>query len=502
MSRADGSPVLLNYWDLTNPHSTVCATSGGGKTVSMEHELMMEMLTNPKLQAYYIDPQGVLGNFANLVDGTMIDLGSKGKAIINPMDKYVLNGREEELGERLQFLRPLIELMLKCEMTATERSAFTRAIKRLYYHFEDGESILPILERSYVMQTLYAPIHKRLGEVMAKLKEIYDFLREKYQIPTTGRVAGIRGATRPTRPVCHLEGGRWYYKGEGETATALPEMKLKEGEAQPAPVWYPAKEWFNSLAQEFSRLVQEEGVFDGLDRVAKRSAIRDAFIELKLGMPILEDLMPFLAAEEIPHLVSNLEPYYDRAVYGDLFNGYTNVALDKRFVGFNVRDLDDPILKSIRIFQVINFTWGMVRGRRIPGKAVIPCRFIVDEFGVLLETFPDVVNYVSTLFKRGRYFGLAMTIIVQNLSSLLDYPAAKECVENSSRILLLKQEKTALHRIQSHFGLTNSQVEALLNARPGDALQKVNEQWVQFKYTVPKEHLAAYDTRPKQAEEI
>jgi hypothetical protein len=75
-------------------------------------------------------------------------------------------------------------------------------------------------------------------------------------------------------------------------------------------------------------------------------------------------------------------------------------------------------------------------------------------------------------------------------------------VENSSRILLLKQEKTALHRIQSHFGLTASQTEALLNARPGDALQKVNEQWVQFKYTVPKEHLAAYDTRPKQTEEI
>jgi len=66
------------------------ATTGGGKTVSLQEEIMWKIAHNsPKVTSLYIDPQ-VLGNLAWLVGGTVLDLGPKGNAVINPMDRYVL----------------------------------------------------------------------------------------------------------------------------------------------------------------------------------------------------------------------------------------------------------------------------------------------------------------------------------------------------------------------------------------------------------------------------
>jgi hypothetical protein len=515
ISKADGSLITYNRRLGVNPHSVFCATSGSGKSFAQMVELLRELLSNLKQECFYIDPQGVFGPFAEMVGGTVIDMGPKGHAIINPVDKYVLNGKPEELGERLAFLRPLVEIMLRAEMSATERSGFTRAIKRLYAHFEQGENILPVLTRSYATQTIYSPIHPYIVDwqdpkdgqwhegIITKLSRIYSVLREKYRIPSVGLFRGIEGAAQMRRPICHLEseGGRWIYRGEGETDVPLPPEKVAFGKRVSAAVYYPDRAWLRAIMKEFQELVAQEQVFNGLDSTAMSAAIRDGFVGLKLGMPILEDLMPFLAAEGQATMVSNLEQFVDPAVYGPLFNGYTNVTLDRRFICFNVRDLSDEMLKNIRIFQIINYTWGMVRGRREPGKPVTPVIFVVDELGVLLKTFSSVGDYLATLFMRGRYFGLAMVVIVQNMSNLLDHPSVRECVENAQRVVFMKQDPAAIPRIKAEYHLTDGQLMTLIRARPGEGLQRIDGKWVHFSYEIPDQYLKAWDTNPANAPE-
>jgi type IV secretory pathway VirB4 component len=507
-NKSDGSLVTFNRWRLINPHTVIIATSGSGKTVGQLIEIMREMLKNPDLQAFYIDPQGVLEKFARLVGGTVLDLGPEGNVVINPMDRYVLNGKPEKIGPRLNFLNALFELMTRAELSASERSIVARAVKRLYHHFEEGESMLRLLELTFMSNPLYTPLrpylrsyidpetNQRRPGIMTQLKVVYEKLREKHNIPSTGLVAGQGSASAYKRPVCRLgNDNRWYYTGGGETSEQFvdPVKGRSLHDAKPAPVWYPDQEWYGKLAEEFSSMVQDEGIFDSLDLTALGSAIRDSFVELKLGMPILSDLFPFLAAEGATNLVSNLEQYADPEVFGKMFNGFTNVALDRRFISFNVRDLGEELLRPIRISQAINFTWGMVRAVKRPRL------FCCDEFGLLVQNFTEVGNYMRDLFMRGRAFGLAMTVIVQNVTSLLDYQAALQCIENADRVILMRQQKTAIHRLKAHYELTDGQVNTLLAAEPGEALEMINHRWLHVKYSADPQHLRAFDTRPDES---
>jgi hypothetical protein len=124
--------------------------------------------------------------------------------------------------------------------------------------------------------------------------------------------------------------------------------------------------------------------------------------------------------------------------------------------------------------------------------------FVVDEFGLLVQNFADVGTYVRDLFMRGRAFYLSMTAVVQNITSLLDYQAALQCVENADRVVLLRQQKTAIHRLKNHFELTDGQVYTLLGAEAGEALELIDGRWLHVKYAIAPQHLKAFDTRPQE----
>jgi hypothetical protein len=206
-------------------------------------------------------------------------------------------------------------------------------------------------------------------------------------------------------------------------------------------------------------------------------------------MPVLSDLLPFLAAERLNVLVESLENFVSPSGYGAMFNGFTNVRLDKRLIVFNVLDLDRDDLRAIRMFQVIDYTWSLAKAVKRPRL------FIADEFGLLCK-HQDVGNYISNLFRRGRAFFLSMTAIVQNITNLLDYEAGLVCLELSERVVLMRQTEIAIERLRERFRLTGGHVNYLLRARNGECLQIIDGRRVRVKYDVPDLHLPFYDTRP------
>ena len=82
-------------------------------------------------------------------------------------------------------------------------------------------------------------------------------------------------------------------------------------------------------------------------------------------------------------------------------------------------DQDD--LRTIRLFQFLNYVWAIVRA--------YPKRYIcvIDEMGDMLESYEEVGNFARRLWMRGRRFGFAMHGIVQNLLSLTSNKNATAC---------------------------------------------------------------------------
>lgn len=513
-NKDDGSLVTFNRWlkTSTNPHTVIIATTGGGKTVTQMHELMGEFLKNPDMEGYIIDIQNVLGPFCKQVGGVVIDLSLAGKACINPMDRYICMGNPETVGERLTFLYALFSLMIKSDLAPAERNAIGNAAKRLYHHFEEGENSLGVIYANFANNPFYAPLRpyladykatdeegREIGErqpgIMTKLRRIYDHLTAKYQIPSTGLVTGCENpyTGEYSRPICRLYDGKWWYCGEGSTTEPYQEPEeitnLPPSKSRPPAVWYPHPDLWQRIADEYSELVQKEGIFDALDLTAREPAIRDAAIELKKGQPLLGDFLPYLMAEGAINLAANLAAYTDEELFGPVFNHYTNIDLDARFISWNCKDLDEGTLRPIRMFQVVNLIWARVRAYRKRRM------FICDEFQTLVQNFTDVANFVRDLFQRGRFFRLSMTAIVQNITALLDYPQALICCQNADRIVLLRQNPLAIDRLQSRFDLTEGELEILRSAKQGEALMKIgSNNWAHVQYEIAPPHLKSWDT--------
>ena len=224
-------------------------------------------------------------------------------------------------------------------------------------------------------------------------------------------------------------------------------------------------------------------------------------------MPILSDLLPFIGAESayIPvarKLIENLESYCDPAAFGKLFNGFTNVNLDARFIVFNLQGIgeDEDELRGVRLMQLIHHLWDTLRAQR--QKVML----VIDELGDMLESFPDVGNFVRRLYQRGRYFGLSVMGIVQNLGSILGIRAASICMENSGRIIVLgMKNRKALIGVQEGVGLSDGQMALLKRAKPGEGLQVIYRRsgtvYLHVYYTQNTKLATLLDTRQKDLNE-
>ena len=593
VSESDGGLILYNRWskNIQSPHSFFIASTGGGKTVSIEIELVRELIADPELVCFAIDPQGFMGALAQVVGGEVIRLGPNSKHRINMFDLYSFDAQGEKIAKRLDFLYPMISLMVRTDLTQSDRSALNVAVKGVYDHFENGTSIIHTLYHSFSLNPRYAALRARLNDttdsdntrtpgIMSRLTDIYREMHARHHIPTVGKVAGSMTPTGYRRPVCYLKNNRWWYAGAGETdepfeaaqARALVETALSDArvgiaenrreeivgalaeayraskrtdfatlrsttpavrerfdelatsgaqteairavwaalDAQnkrlgaPA-VWYPDPTWFKNLVADFEQLIEEREIFAGLDDAARAMAIRDAFVELKRGMPILSDLLPLLAAEgrvspSALMLVNNLSQYVDPDTFGPMFNGFTNINLDSRCIVFDTRDLGDDEMRLTETFKALKFIWDKVRSQR---KKYI-C--VVDELGYQLESgYSDVANFNAMLYMRGRAFGLSMIGVVQNLMTLTGIRAARLCLQNSGRKVLLHNEEEALPDIRATLGLTEGECEYILNAAEGESLQLISRKKtktrLEAQYTLSSQQLAAFDTRVKDDEQ-
>ena len=171
--------------------------------------------------------------------------------------------------------------------------------------------------------------------------------------------------------------------------------------------------------------------------------------------PLMEDLMNVLNWMEWGEQVWLRLSKYATWTFGKLFNNYTNVDINNHITVFSIRDLEDA-LKTPAMYNVLNFIWTKVRSMK--RQRLLVC----DEAWIMLQN--DVsANFMFSMTKRARKYGLWITTISQDIEDFVRSPYWKPIVSNASVQILLKQSTTSIKSLNQLLGLSEAEQQKLIS---------------------------------------
>lgn len=181
-----------------------------------------------------------------------------------------------------------------------------------------------------------------------------------------------------------------------------------------------------------------------------------------LAPPLLSDFELVLAGMEgSDSLVQRLSKY-TKGTWAGFINRPTNVDINKKFVVFSVRDMEDD-LKPAAMYIVTNFIWTAIRHEL--RKRLL----VVDEAWWMMKS-DDTASFLYSVAKRGRKYFLGLATITQDVDDFLKSPYGIPMITNSSIQLLLKQSPTAVDKVQKTFNLTDEEKYLLLESEVGEGI--------------------------------
>ena len=218
------------------------------------------------------------------------------------------------------------------------------------------------------------------------------------------------------------------------------------------------------LAEPGAALGQRErGTLDGALYATYRAAgITDDPKTHGRPVPVLRDLLAVLRESNEPlGLANRLERYVDGSL-GHVFSERTTANLDRPFVVFNVRDLEEE-LRPLATYLIADHVWGQVR--RNPKPRVL----LIDEAWSLMR-YPEGARFLAQLARQARKRWLGLTTVTQDVEDFLASPEGHTVLANSSVQLLMRQDASTIATVAETFGLSAGERAFLLSCRRGEAL--------------------------------
>ena len=153
---------------------------------------------------------------------------------------------------------------------------------------------------------------------------------------------------------------------------------------------------------------------------------------------------------------------YTRGSWAGFINQPTNVDINKKFVVFSVRDMEDD-LKPAAMYIVTHYIWNAVR-REIKKRLLV-----VDEAWWMMKS-EDTASFLYSIAKRCRKYYLGLATITQDVGDFMRSPYGVPIVTNSSIQVLLKQAPSTIDALQKTFNLTNEEKYLLLESDVGEGI--------------------------------
>ena len=191
---------------------------------------------------------------------------------------------------------------------------------------------------------------------------------------------------------------------------------------------------------------------------------------------MLGDLYAALLAQDNPHarqIATALEIYVTGSL--KVFNGRTNVQLNKRVVCFDIRALGKQ-LKPVGMLLVQDQIWNRVSANRAKG---VYTWCYLDEFHLLLKD-RQTAAYSIEIWKRFRKWGGLPTGITQNVQDLLASPEVEDIFANSDFIYMLNQRGEDREILAQHLNISPGLQQYITNAGAGEGLMFFGDRIVPF----------------------
>lgn len=178
--------------------------------------------------------------------------------------------------------------------------------------------------------------------------------------------------------------------------------------------------------------------------------------------PLLSDLELVLAGMDGGEGLAQKLYKYTKGSWAGFINKPTNVDINKQFVVFSVRDMEDD-LKPVAMHIVTHHIWNAIR-RELKKRILV-----IDEAWWMMKS-EDTASFIFGLAKRGRKYFLGLTTITQDVGDFLKSPYGVPIITNSSIQVLLRQSPTAIEEIQKVFNLSDEEKYLLLQSEQGQGI--------------------------------
>ncbi len=208
---------------------------------------------------------------------------------------------------------------------------------------------------------------------------------------------------------------------------------------------------------------EEDAIIDRA--ITETYALKDITIDsnfAEVEPPLLSDFELVLAGlQGSESLVQRLSKY-TKGTWSGFINQPTNVDINKKFVVFSVRDMEDD-LKPVAMYLITHYIWNAVR------KNLKKRLLVIDEAWWMMKS-DDTASFLYSMAKRGRKYYLGLATITQDVDDFLKSPYGLPMITNSSIQILLKQSPTTIDNLQKTFNLSDEEKFLLLESDVGEGI--------------------------------
>jgi len=178
--------------------------------------------------------------------------------------------------------------------------------------------------------------------------------------------------------------------------------------------------------------------------------------------PLLSDFEMVLSGMQGSESLVQRLSKYTKGTWAGFINRPTSVDINKKFVVFSVRDMEDE-LKPVAMYLVTHYIWNAVR------KNLKKRLLVIDEAWWMMKS-EDTASFLYGMAKRGRKYYLGLATITQDVDDFLKSPYGLPMLTNSSIQLLLKQSPTTIDTLQKTFNLSDEEKYLLLESDVGEGI--------------------------------
>ncbi len=208
---------------------------------------------------------------------------------------------------------------------------------------------------------------------------------------------------------------------------------------------------------------EEDAIID--KAITETYALKDITVDsnfAEIEPPLLSDFELVLAGMQGSESLVQRLSKYTKGTWAGFINQPTNVDLNKKFVVFSVRDMEDD-LKPVAMYLITHYIWNVVR------KNLKKRLLVIDEAWWMMKS-DDTASFLYSMAKRGRKYYLGLATITQDVDDFLKSPYGLPMITNSSIQLLLKQSPTTIDNLQKTFNLSDEEKYLLLESDVGEGI--------------------------------